>query len=235
MGIFGLIIMLVWSYSTRNIKLSAAEKPVIEKEKQLSVFGMIALAGLVPIFFIIILQGILRDGIQTWLPSMISEEYNMSESFAVLSTSVLPVLSMVSVILSNFLFRRLKNEILTASIIFAIAAVATIPLAFNLKMPVFISIFLAALISGCMHGVNHMVISLIPKRFYSYGMVSTFSGILNAFTYVGASLSTYGFAAIADSGFGWNAVRITWGIVGIAGAAICIIKIKSWTKFIRMR
>ena len=95
------------------------------------------------------------------------------------------------------------------------------------------TIFFAAMISGCMHGVNHILISLIPKNFAKFGMVSTFSGILNAFTYVGASTSSYGFAAIADHS-GWNAVLISWCIIAFLGTAVCLIKIKSWTRFLRV-
>ena len=163
---------------------------------------------------------------------MINSEFNLSESSSVLSASVLPILSMISVLISNFIYLRIKNELKTAAIMFTSAAVATLPLALGAPMPVFLSIFLAALISGAMHGVNHMLIALAPKRFYKYGMMSTFSGILNAFTYVGASLSTYGFAAVSDN-FGWGAVRILWCVVGVLGSALCFYKIKGWTKFIK--
>ncbi|MBR4973382.1 MAG: MFS transporter, partial [Clostridia bacterium] len=98
--------------------------------------------------------------------------------------------------------------------------------------PAFVTVFLAALISGCMHGVNHMLISLIPKNFSKYGMVSTLSGLLNAFTYVGASLSTYGFAAIADN-IGWSAVRLIWSIIAFMGTLVCVLKIKSWNRILK--
>lgn len=235
MALFGLIIVAIWMIMTRGINIqTATDIAKNNDDNKYSVFKIIALAGLVPIFFIIILQGVLRDGIQTWLPSMVNKEFNMDESSSILSTAVLPVLSMVSVLASNFLYIRLKNEIKTATIIFCVAAAATIPLGLGLKIPALISIFLAALISGCMHGVNHMVVSLIPKRFYKYGLMSTFSGILNSFTYVGAALSTYVFAAASDN-FGWSVVKILWLIIGLLGAGICILKLPHWTKFIKTK
>jgi OPA family glycerol-3-phosphate transporter-like MFS transporter len=202
-----------------------------KNEKTISVWGLISLAGLIPIFITITLQGTLRDGIQTWLPSLVNEKFGLSESSSVLSTAVLPVLSMVSVIISNTIYHKIKNELKTAAIMFGIAFIATVPMGLGLKIPAIVTIVSAAMISGCMHGVNHMLISLIPKNFSKYGMVSTFSGILNAFTYVGASISSYGFAAIADN-IGWNAVLVSWCIVALLGTAICVFKIKGWTKFI---
>ncbi|MBQ5910683.1 MAG: MFS transporter [Clostridia bacterium] len=234
MSVCGIVILVLWMISTRGVKFAKAEPSAQVSEKDTSVFKMIAVAGLVPIFFIIILQGILRDGIHTWLPSMINAEFKLSESSSVLSTAVLPVLSILSVLASNFFFSKLKNEIKTASIIFTTAAIATIPLGLVNGLPPLLSIFLAALISGCMHGVNHMVISLIPRRFHKYGLMSTFSGILNAFTYVGSALSTYAFASVSDN-FGWGAVRILWLAIGVVGASLCIFKLKSWSKFIKTK
>ncbi len=235
MAAFGALIVAVWVIMTKGVNIQKAE-PVAapDGKNEYTIFKVMALAGLVPIFFIIILQGVLRDGIQTWLPSMVSADFNMDESSSILSTAVLPVLSMASVLMSNFLYIRLKNEIKTATIMFSVAAVATIPLGLGLRIPALLSIFLAALISGCMHGVNHMIVSLIPKRFHKYGLMSTFSGILNSFTYVGAALSTYVFAAASDN-LGWGVVKIIWLIIGFAGALICLFKLPRWTKFIKSK
>ena len=77
-----------------------------------------------------------------------------------------------------------------------------------------------------------MLIVIIPKNFAKFGMVSTFSGVLNAFTYVGASISSYGFAVIADFS-GWNAAIISWCVIAFLGTTLCLFKIKSWTDFIK--
>ena len=63
------------------------------------------------------------------------------------------------------------------------------------------------LITGCTYGVNLMLISRLPKYFAGLGMVSTVSGLLNAFTYVGSAVSTYAFGAVAESS-GWLQVVI---------------------------
>ena len=233
MATFGLVIMFVWYFSTRNIPMGKAETTAkIGDKKTVSVWGLVLSTGLILIFFAIILQGILRDGIQTWLPSLVKEQFNLSESSSILSTAVLPVLSILSVTISNFIYHKTRNELKTSSIMFGIAFVATIPLCIKISVPAFVTVFLAALISGCMHGVNHMLISLIPKNFSKYGMVSTLSGLLNAFTYVGASLSTYGFAAIADN-IGWSAVRLIWSIIAFMGTLVCVLKIKSWNRILK--
>ncbi len=231
MVVFGIIMILLWLFITKNITMGNAEKTVkIAENRTISVWGLIASAGLIPIFIAIALHGILRDGIQTWLPSLINEQFGLSKSSSVLSAAVLPLLSMVSVLVSNAIYHRLRNELKTAAIMFSVAFFATVPMGLGLKLPAIITVISASLISGCMHGVNHMLISLIPKNFAKYGMVSTFSGVLNAFTYVGASLSSYGFAAVADN-IGWNAVLVGWCITSLIGTLICFLMIKHWTEF----
>lgn len=230
MSAFGIIIMLVWVFATRNVKMGKATVSVKAKDdKNISAFGLITLAGLIPIFLAIAVQGFLRDGIQTWLPSLVNEQFNLDESSSVLSTAILPVFSMISVLVANALYNRIRHELKTAAIMFGVAFLASIPLIL-LDIPV-ITIVCAALISATMHGVNHMLICLVPKNFAKYGMVSTFSGILNACTYIGASVSSYGFASVAEN-FGWNVVLICWFGLALIGTLICILKITGWTKFL---
>jgi OPA family glycerol-3-phosphate transporter-like MFS transporter len=231
MSALGVIMLVVWFLATRRITMGRAKAQKEEiGEKRISALGLIALAGLVPVFIVIILQGILRDGIQTWLPSIVKEQFGLGESSSVLSVAILPALSMVSIVAASFVYRKIKNEIKTSFIMFLISFIATIPLVFG-GVPAIVTILAASLISACMHGINLMLISFIPKAFMKYGMVSTFSGILNAFTYVGAALSTYGFAAIADR-FNWNAVIISWCVIALSATLICLFKIKGWRGFL---
>ena len=231
MSVLGIVMVLIWFFATRGIKMGkAAGVKKAYSNKTISIFGLIVLAGLVPIFLAIALQGILRDGIQTWLPSLVNKQFNLDESSSVLSAAILPVFSMICVLVANTLNNRIKHELKTAAIMFGFSFVAAIPIVLGVKLPI-ITIICAALISASMHGVNHMLIALIPKNFAKYGMVSTFSGILNACTYIGASVSSYGFASVADN-FGWNAVLISWCIIAFLGMSICAFKIKGWTKFV---
>ncbi len=223
--------MLVWVVMTRGA-VSTAPAKAKDVKGEYKIIPMIITAGLIPIFIAIALQGLLRDGIQTWLPTYMNEVYNLDASNSVLSTVGLPVLSMLSVIFSTYIFNRIKSELKTAAIFFTVALVATVPLCIFGNLPFLAAVVLSSLISGCMHGVNNMLICMIPKRFARYGLVSTFSGLLNSCTYIGAAVSSYGFAKVADS-FGWNIVIIGWFAIALIGTAICILKIKSWNDFIK--
>lgn len=239
MSLFGMLIVALWILMSRRITAAPAEKATMPRltqqsavpAKKISVMALITEAGLLPVFGIIVLHGILRDGIQTWLPSLISKQFHMKASVSILSTVIMPIFSMLSVLAANAVYHGLKNELKTAALFFSVAFAAALPMAVGVQLPVVVTVVLASLVSACMHGVNHMLIAITPKHFVRYGLVSTFSGILNAFTYIGASVSTYGFAVLADN-CGWNAVLMSWGIVAFLGGSLCFGRISRWQRFI---
>ena len=96
---------------------------------------------------------------------------------------------------------------------------------------VLISMLLMAVIVGCMHGINLMLIAIVPKSFAKYGKVSTMSGLLNSCTYRGAAAATSGFAAIAEATNSWTPTLFVWIIICAVGTAACMIAAPSWKKF----
>lgn len=189
-----------------------------------------------PIVFIAIaiaLQGVLRDGVTNWMPSYLLESFGLSEESAIVSTVVTAIFSIVSfkffdVIHSKFF----KNEVFCATVVFGASAVCAIALYFVNKFTgiVVLSMLFMAAIVGCMHGVNLMLITIVPKRFVKSGKVSTVSGVLNAFTYVGAAASTYAFAAFAESK-GWGFTLFTWIVISALGALMALAATPFWKKF----
>ena len=95
---------------------------------------------------------------------------------------------------------------------------------------VILSLILLALLVGCMHGVNLILVCMIPAHFSRFGKVSFISGLINSSTYIGAAISTYGIAVFTDE-FGWTKTIILWSAVAFLGAFICIVLGKKWTRF----
>ena len=202
-------------------------------EEQKAPMGkLIMKAGLIPLFFAIIIMGILRDGIQTWMPTYVSEVVHLDSSSSILTSVILPIFSVISVTLAKVLYSKVGNEMRTAFLIYAIGAVASSVLIFTFTSVPALGVFLVALTNASMHGSNLILISMIPAKFRKYGKISTFSGMINAFVYVGAAISTYGIAVISDR-FGWLATIICWASLAIVGALICLSRIRKWTKFVK--
>lgn len=96
-------------------------------------------------------------------------------------------------------------------------------------MPVF-SITMMTLITGCMYGINLLLISRVPRHFARFGRVATVSGILNASTYIGSSLSTYAFGAVSEH-FGWFSTIFIWVLVALGGTLLCFFTFRKWGRF----
>ena len=181
--------------------------------------------------FAIVLQGSLRDGVTTWMPSYISETYNFSNSAAILTGVVLPVFSILSLQLGATLYRRLFcNPLFTSAVFFAVAAASSLGMFLVFGKSAIASVILAAVLTGCMHGINLNLIVLIPPYYKSQGNVSLVSGLLNSCTYIGSSISTYGIAVISER-IGWDFTLLTWLGITLAGAAVCLLFSKPWKRF----
>lgn len=235
----GLIMAFVWliasSFFIKNCKkevTSDPQLPKIEATHKLTLSGgLIAMIGLT--MAAIVLQGILRDGITTWMPSFISTTYHLSDSISILTNVAMPIMSIgVSQFVLWLYSRKIKNEQTCAGVMFGIGAVSSLLLFVFCGKSAPLSVAFAAIITACMHGANVMLISILPGKFGKYGNVSFMSGLLNSCTYIGAALSGYGMAVMSER-FGWSGTIFTWAVIALAGSVICFALVKPWRAFLR--
>lgn len=189
----------------------------------------IALLGFIMVC--IMLQGSLRDGVTNWTPTYISEIFKLDSSVSILTGVILPIFSLLSFTFVSFINRKfIKNELVCAGVTFGVGAVSAVLLLVLGSSSVALSLVALALLVGSMHGVNLILVCMIPAHFAKYGKVSFISGLINSCTYIGAAISTYGIAIFTDS-FGWNKTILLWSIVAFVGAFICIAIAKKWVAF----
>ena len=190
--------------------------------------GMAATLG--GIMAAIVCQGALRDGVTTWMPSFIAETYHLGSTVSILSGVILPLFSIVCFQLTLWLCsRKVRNELFLSGWIFFAGVLCAVLLRLTASCQAALSVALSAALTGCMHGVNLLLICMIPPYFARYGNVSAISGVLNACTYVGSALSTYGTAFFSDR-FGWNMVLTVWAAVALLGAGLCFAFSPSWNR-----
>lgn len=178
----------------------------------------------------IVLQGMLRDGVTTWMPSYIAETFRLSSEISILSGVILPVFSILSLQAASALYRRrFRNPLSCAGLIFGIGALSALALWLLSDANAAFSVLFSALLTGCMHGVNLMLVCMLPPYFARFGNVSTASGVLNSCTYVGSAISTYGIALLSDAR-GWGFTIALWLLIATLGTAICLLAAKPWQK-----
>lgn len=238
----GLVILAVWIIFSKkllsSVAVGAKEKLQVDTSADKKTVKHLPIPKyvIVPMVFImlgIIFQGMLRDGVTNWMPSLLSESFGIAEEDAIFATVIPAVFSMISFYVFDIMHRKLfKNEVFCAAVIFGGSLVsAVIMYIANLfAASAVLSTLLMALIISCMHGVNLMLISIVPKRFKRSGKVSSFSGIVNACTYIGAAIATPVFAAVAEDR-GWNTTILSWVIVSLLGVLLCLFATPLWARF----
>ena len=93
-----------------------------EKCRKASVLDIWPLVLLV--MFSIILQGALRDGVTTWMPSYISETYRLGSEISILTGVALPIFSILGVKGAGILYGKVfRNPLTCAGLIFGAGAV----------------------------------------------------------------------------------------------------------------
>ena len=218
-----------------GVKVEKKEENINKSEP---IFTLFRKTGVIPIFVCIIACGFLRDGIESWLPTLYSEAFGRGASESILVSVILPIFSIASVTLIKILHKNslFNNEASGTALLFLFAVLLCIPLAFFISVNQVwaraVSLVLTALICSAMHGINFLLISCIPGRFARFGRASTVSGITNSFVYIGAAIATYGIALVSAA-LGWTVTIITWIAISLVGVIMTIPAHRRYTAFIK--
>lgn len=225
-AICGVAMIIVWNLlcPDGDAKIEKAAKATKNK----SGLSLIFTPLMISIMLSIVLQGMLRDGVATWMPSYISETYDLSSVISILTGVVLPIFSIICFQMTAFVHRVwIKNPLTCAGAMFALGSVSAITLYLFSGSSAVASVILSAILTASMHGVNLLLICMLPQYFQKYGNVSTVSGVLNSCTYIGSAASTYGIALISER-FSWGVTSLVWFVIALVGTAICFVCAKPW-------
>lgn len=223
----GIVMIFIWNRFAYDVKAEHRREKAAAAGS-----GSFITPVMLCIMLAIVLQGMLRDGVTTWTPSFISETYHLSNEVSILSGVVLPIFSIISLQLATRLYtRRIKNPLSCSALFFAVSTLSTLGLILLSAQSAGLSVFFLAVLIGCMHGVNLMLISMISPHFAKVGRVSTVSGVLNSCTYIGSAISTYGIAFLSER-FGWSFATFSWLAVAALGSVICLLCSRGWKKYL---
>ena len=102
-----------YSYEIENdpVRINTPKKDI----KASSIFNVL----MISIMIAIILQGMLRDGVTTWMPSYISETYNISNRISILTGVVLPIFGIICIQFATKLYiKKFTNPMKCAGVFF---------------------------------------------------------------------------------------------------------------------
>lgn len=222
----GLVMIPVW-YKLCPL-ITEQKKEITKSKSNVSLAKTVFAPLMLAVMLGIIIQGMLRDGVTTWMPSYISDTYNLGSSISILTGVCLPIFSMLCFQLSEKLYEyKIKNPLNCAGAMYALGVAAALVLVIMSGKSPAVSVLCTAVLTGSMHGVNLMLIGMVPFYFNGTGRVSLVSGVLNSCTYIGSAVSTYGMAKLTESA-GWGATVTSWLVLSVMGTLLCFAIAKAW-------
>ena len=175
------------------------------------------------------IHGMLKDGVTTWVPTYISENFLTSPSFSVLITTLLPIFNLAGAYLARYVYIKCqKNETLAAAVFFGISTLSLTLLWMLGHISIFLTTVLFALTTTSMMAVNTLYVSIYPLRYEKQGRVATISGFLNAVAYMGTAISTLGIGILAEH-TNWSITVGLW-VLFTAGAFFNCVLCRNITK-----
>lgn len=200
-----------------------AAQPAVNKWAAIFCVGMIFTA------FAIVFNGMLKDGLDQWIPTLLKGKFIQNASIVPIITSILPIFNIFGVYICKFFYVRYKmTELGTTALMFAFSTVAMALVALMLVLnasgilaAILVTVLLA-FSSASMLGANTMILNYLPLHYGKIGRASALTGMLNCFSYAAASASAVLTGAVLESGNSdWlSAILLFFGAAAL-GAIVC--------------
>lgn len=225
---------LLWDIKFRKIEKYSIEfgiedgtedeiKSGSRKENQVPFLSLLTGSGILVILIPVIVHGVLKDGVTSWVPTYISETFLTSPALSILVTTVLPVINLTGAYAAQYLYRKWKKqETKTAACFFLAATVSLLCLWLFGSKSLLLTVILLSVITASMMAVNTIFVNLLPLRFERAGRVSTVSGFLNSMAYLGCAISTFTIGILVQNN-GWENTILSWLGITFLALIMCIL------------
>ena len=230
-GIAGIVVSIIWLISFNKALYESKE----EKDGELQVSlkeekttkaesecwsRKIFMLSVCALCFCGVGVNLIKDGLTTWVPSILKEEYSMTDSISILLTLFLPIVAVFGNLYALSVHKRIPDYVSHCCVVFALMAViiGVIIGCLEVKFAILMLVCLV-IVNFLASSLNSLITSIYP--IFMRGKVNSgfYAGILNGFCYLGSTISSYGLGYIADH-FGWTAVF--WFLIAVCIAVMIV-------------
>ncbi len=170
-----------------------------------------------------IIVNLTKDGLTTWVPSILKEEFGIKDSLSILLTLLLPIVAIFGNIFALEVHKRIPEYVTHSFVVFAISGGVIGMIIASITFKQFILTLAGlVLVNFLASSLNSLITGIFP--IFMRGKVNSglFAGILNGFCYVGSTISSYGLGVVAGD-FGW--ISVFWLLLAcnvFAGVVWCV-------------
>lgn len=216
-----------WVDAAPAASRSAEEK----KSDRTELFRLLKLSGAITMICPIIMMAIVKDGIITWTPTMLTEIFQVEAEFSVAVSTLIPFISIFGAMLANAIMRHfLRDEMKSSALLFSCSAL-TMVLAGTLGYMALPAMLIPLAVTILfMLGINTLQISLVPLHFAKYGKAATVTGVLNSTASISCGISSY-LAGLLAKHSGWQITILIWAALCVIGAVVSAAVVRRWMRF----
>lgn len=195
-----------------------------EKRNSKQKMSKVMFTSIVSLGFFAIITNLVKDGLTTWVPAILKEQYGVSDSIGIILTLVMPMLALFGTSVAVALNKKVHDFVGLCGIAFAVIAVLTfcLTLAGEGVHGVVVTLGCLAGVSLLTSSANNVITGMAPLYLKNELNAGLLAGIMNGLCYVGSTLSAYGLGAFADR-FGWDAVFLLLAALSAACVIISVI------------
>ena len=218
---------LLWLFAFPSVvKKARAESQKVETEllettpeKSEGFNRKLLLLSIVMLAIYGVATNLIKDGLITWVPSILKEQYELDDSFSIILTLALPAVAIFANVFAVKVHKAIPDFVLHSAALFVGSGIIIAGVIAGLSLNQFVLTLVGfAIVCFLISSSNSLITSIFPlfmKGKLNSGLIA---GILNGFCYLGSTLSSYGLGVIADN-FGWTSVF--WVLLAVC-ALICV-------------
>lgn len=232
-SIFLFAVAIIWAAFAKNRPEDVGFSPVnpikVENQplelKELKIaWKFLGQPGLILLAIVSAFQGMVKDGINLWAPTLLMQSQDMAISEATSRSLWIPPFGFLGVLAAGWLSQRTGGD--DRRIIgglYSLAAVVAVIGAYIIKVQRYsFTVLTIALCSGLIYGINTLLMTSIPLQFQALGKESTVAGFLDFAAYMGAGLTGVLTGSLLNY-WGWPQIMALWGTICALGAVIMLI------------
>ena len=161
---------------------------------------------------------LIKDGLTTWVPSIMKESYGFDDSLSILLTLTLPITAIFGNLFALWLHKKVPDYVRHCGIVVLMMGVLLLGLIASIKVSWILLLSGMIVVGYLAASLNSLNTSIFPMFMRDKVNSGLMAGLLNGFCYVGSTISSYGLGAVAERFNSWAAVF--WVLFGFCAVAM---------------
>ncbi len=214
---------IVWVTSYDRVVSKKSEETILVGQDE-TVQGNKGLRwSLIVLAFFAVVCNLIKDGLLTWVPSILKKQYGFDDSFSIILTLTLPIVGFGGIVLVSQLKKKMNGFVGISGVLYACALLCLFGVLFSFELDTWLPMLIFfALVYCFMSGMNNVVTACAPLYLRGQMNSGLLAGVLDGFCYAGSTISAYGLGVFADF-WGWKSVFILLTAMALIAVLIAII------------